>query len=468
VSRILVVDDEPSICWGITRMARAMGLRVDSASSAEQGLAMAAAARPHVLVLDVRLPGVDGLTAMEAFRRHIGDAPIIVMTAFGDLNTAVNAVAKGAFEYLVKPFDLAEIRAAVERALRSIAAPSGLQHATPAAEDSAVDGMLGESAIMRAVFKQLALAASSDAPVLLEGECGVGKEMAARAIHRHSARGNAPFVAVHLAALHAADVETELFGRDADATGGASGLLAGAAGGTLFLDDVAELSPPMQARLVQWFDQVDANPRGSAPARRSVRVISATRRHLRAAAQAGEFRNDLLLRLATYSVVLPPLRERREDIPLLARRFASQLQSAAVLADDVLAELVRRPWHGNVRELKSAIEHALVVARSGLIVPAHLPAPLAPPTDSTPGDRTASLNLGQAVAALANSLLEDPAHAGGVYDRFLEEVERPLFAAALSQHGNRCAPAARVLGLHRTTLKRKLDQYGLDEGPSER
>ncbi len=471
MSRILVVDDEPSICWGLSRLARSLGHRVDAASSAEHGLALASAARPDLLVLDVRLPGMDGLTAMDSFRRHIGAAPIIVMTAFGDLATAVTAVENGAFEYVVKPFDLAEIRAAIERALRKWEPTAKMSLAAGGTADGGgVDGMLGRTPAMHAVFKRIALAAASDAAVLLHGESGVGKEVAARAIHRHSSRRDAAFVAVNVAALNPALAEAELFGHVAGAFTGATqsrkGLLVEADGGTLFLDEVADMPLPLQVKLLRSLDQGEVLPVGAdRPTPTNLRVVSATHQDLRELAQRGAFRHDLFFRLCTFEITLPPLRERRADIPLLARFFAAQFGAhGAVLANETLAELERRPWYGNVRELRNAVEHALVVARSGAVLPQHLPEALprlASALGAPSADRAPALN--EAVAALAQTLLDDGGNRGDVYERFLHEVEPPLLATALNRNGNRCAPAARALGLHRTTLKRKLDQYGIDE-----
>jgi two-component system nitrogen regulation response regulator GlnG len=454
-----------------------MGHRVDEASSAEQGLALASAACPDAVVLDVRLPGMDGLAAMEAFRRHIGGAPIIVMTAFGDLETAVTAVENGAFEYIVKPFDLAEIRAAIERALR-VAPPASTRRLADNAElvsAAGAEGMLGRTTVMQSVFKRIALATKRDAAVLLHGENGVGKAVAAREIHRHSARREAPFVALNVAALDPTLAEAELFGHVAGAFPGAGhwrkGLLAQADGGTLFLDEVAEVPLPLQVKLLRVLDEGEALPvGGDEPVRTEFRLISATKQDLRALVQAGAFRQDLFFRLCTFEIALPPLRERRADVALLARHFVERFGAhASVLAEETLAELQRRPWYGNVSELRHAIEHALVVAQRGAVLPNHLPESLprfdSPPTAVTVG----SPALDEAVAALANSLLDNSTTPGDVYERFLNHVEPPLLATALNRNGNRCAPAARALGLHRTTLKRKLDQYGIDEvlGPSD-
>lgn len=470
MARILVVDDEPSICWGLSRLGRSMGHRVDAASSAEHGLSLASAACPDAVVLDVRLPGMDGLAAMELFRRHIGGAPIIVMTAFGDLATAVTAVENGAFEYIVKPFDLAEIRAAVERALRGCA-PASRGRSAEGAEFAAVGGahgMLGRTTVMQSVFKRMALAAKRDAAVLLQGENGVGKEFAARSIHHHSSRRDGPFVAVNVASLNGALAEAELFGHVAGAFAGAThsrkGLLAQADGGTLFLDEVAAMPLPLQVKLLRALDQGEVPPvGGDEPAPTAFRVISATDQDLRTLVPTGAFRHDLFFRLCTFEISLPPLRERRADIALLARHFVEQFGAEpTVLAEETLSELARRPWYGNVRELRNAMEHSLVVARSGAVLPTHLPDPLPQLGPSSAAGDGGSPALDEAVAALANSLLDDSATPGDVYERFLNQVEPPLLAAVLTRNGNRCAPAARALGLHRTTLKRKLDQYGID------
>ncbi len=468
VSKILVVDDEPSISWGLSRLVRGMGHTVDVAASAEEGIHLAAGNRPDVLILDVRLPGMDGLTAMESFGRHLNGAPIIVITAFGDLKTAVEAVRKGAFEYVVKPFDLVDIRAVIERALRVM--PS--EKATTRADT--LDGMLGESPAMQAVFKKIALAANSDASVLLQGESGVGKELAATAIHRNSGRRHAPMVAVNMAALNPAVAEAELFGQaDGTVSGGVqnrNGLLLQANGGTLFLDEAADIPSALQLKLLRVLDHGEVLPMGAdAPLRSRFRVICATSENLRKKVEAGEFRHDLYFRLCTFEIDLPPLRERPEDIALLAHHFASEFGSAsASLAEETIAELQHRPWYGNVRELRSAIEHAMVLAPRGVVMPEHLPPPL---PNLWRADVAAPAmqeeELVDALSRIARDLAADPDLAGTVYDRFLQQVEPPLLTAVMDSCGKRFAPAARVLGLHRTTLKKKLTQYEMDDVAAE-
>ena len=259
--RILVVDDEQAIVWGLAKLARDMGHTVDTASSAEEGLRQAEENRPDLVLLDVRLPGIDGISAMEPFRGLIAETPIVVMTAFGALDTAVKAVRGGAFEYLLKPFELQEVRAVIERALdRS----NELPKASPAESH---DGMVGETPIMRALYKRIALVAASEANVLLQGESGVGKELAARAIHRYSTRSESPFVAVNAAALTETIAESELFGHVAGAFTGAQGardgLLLQANGGTLFLDEIADIPLPLQVKLLRAIEQQEVLPVGA-------------------------------------------------------------------------------------------------------------------------------------------------------------------------------------------------------------
>lgn len=471
MARLLVVDDEPSICWGLTQLGGSLGHDVESAASAEQGLRLAATGSYNLLILDVRLPGADGLESMAAFQRVLGSAPIIVITAFGDLSTAVRAVENGAFEYIVKPFDLSEIRAAITRALQISASLEGAaQDVAPDA--AALDGMLGRTPAMQAVFKRIALAANSDAAVMLSGESGVGKELAARAIHRHSSRHDAPFVAVNAAALSPSLAEAELFGHVegafTDARQARPGLLAHANGGTLFLDEVADIPLPVQVKLLRALDRGEILPVGAdKPVKTQFRIIAATHRDLHAFVQAGVFRHDLFYRLNTFEITLPPLRQRRDDIPLLVRYFAGQLgNAAAVFDDDTIGELAARPWYGNVRELRNAVEHALVVARSGAVMPEHLPPPL-PQLQPTGAPTQLVASLASTVSELADDLLADPSLAGAVYDRFLGRVEPALFAAALNKWSHQCAPAARALGLHRTTLKRKLQRYGIEHSAGE-
>ena len=314
MSHLLIVDDEPSICWGLGKLAESLGHSVATAASAEQGLQSATARRPDAIVLDVRLPGMSGVTAMHHFRRLLGPVPIIIITAFGDLTTAVEAVRNGAFEYLLKPFDLTTAQRVIERATDSLTAPPA------AAADArlAPDGegpIVGHSAAIQEVFKRIAVVAPSDACVHLRGESGTGKELAARAIHRYSRRSSGPFVAVNVASLSESLAESELFGHARGAFTGAqeprTGLLEQAHGGTIFLDEVADIPLPVQVKLLRVLEHGEILPVGAnRPVQSDFRLISATHQDLRQRVAEGRFRHDLYFRLITFEIEIPPLRQR--------------------------------------------------------------------------------------------------------------------------------------------------------------
>jgi two-component system nitrogen regulation response regulator GlnG len=465
VSKLLVVDDEQSICWGLTRLGESLGHEVVAAASAEQAFDEVERQRPDAVILDVRLPGMDGLSAIEQFRRQLGSVPIIVITAYGDLKTAVEAVRRGAFDYIAKPFDVEKVKGALVRALVS-RRDDFVESRTPAR----LEGMIGRSAAMQEVYKRIALAAASDASVLLTGESGTGKQLAARAIHRYSRRADAPFVAVSVAALSSSLAESELFGHVRGAFTGAeedrNGLLLQAQGGTLFLHEVAEIPLPTQVKLLRALEHNEVVPVGSNRATTTdCRVISATRQNLFQHTATGQFRHDLLYRLGAFQIELPPLRDRPEDVGELTSYFIERLagdesQPPVRLTTHALAELEGRPWHGNVRELRNAIEHALIMARGGAILPEHLPPSISAPLPAdTAEDLDGSVAL--AVRHWAERSLNDAALAGRVYDELLDVVEPPLLEAAIRRHRGQCATAARTLGIHRTTLRKKLTQHGL-------
>lgn len=467
MSSLLVVDDEQSICWGLSKMGESLGYDVTTASSAEQALELASKTRPDVIVLDVRLPGIDGLTAIDQLRRRVGDVPIIVVTAYGDLQTAVQAVRNGAFDYITKPFNLEQVRHAVLRA----ADRDAHENVCPRGEVP-LEGIVGHTPVMQATFNRIALAAASDACVLLVGESGTGKELAARAIHRYSRRAAGPFVPVNVAALSASLAESELFGHERGAFTGADrsrdGLLAQATGGTLFLDEVAEIPLPIQVKLLRALDSGEFTPvGGTTPIASDFRVISATHQDLPKKIAEGSFRHDLYFRLAAFQVELPPLRERRDDIPDLVQYFVARYvghaaDSAPIVTREALCELQRRPWFGNVRELRNVLEHALIVARGGAILPEHFSKPVSAELVQAVECETALLErLSQLVYEWAADALNDPSRSISAHEELMRAIEPPLLRAALEKHGGNCAAAARDLNLHRVTLRKKLDQYGL-------
>ncbi len=467
MAHLLVVDDEQSICWGLSQLGRQMGHSVATAASAEEAFVEAQSQAPQAIVLDVRLPGMDGLSAMDELRQIVGQVPIIVITAYGDLATAVKAVHNGAFDYLLKPFDLDVAQRAIERAL---AAPEPVK--TPVPEPSS-EGLriVGTSPAMQQVFKRLALVAASEACVHVRGASGTGKELVARAIHRYSRRANGPFIAVNIAALSPSLAESELFGHVRGAFTGADqarrGLLEQAHGGTIFLDEVADIPLDLQVKLLRALEHGEVLPVGaSRPVQSDFRVVSATHQNLAERCAAGTFRHDLYFRLITFEIELPSLSERREDIPALANHFldlvaAKNRGPRPVLSSEAMAELQQRPWNGNVRELRNVIEHAVVLARSGPILPEHLPAPI---DRSLTSEDSSAGRLQSLIRHWTESQLhlDQPAE-GDLYERFLALVEPPLLEAAMDRFHGQCAATARRLGLHRTTLRKKLEQHGLSQ-----
>lgn len=462
---VLIVDDEEPIAWALRRAFERERYQVGVAATAEDGLAQARRLPPDVVFLDVRLPGIDGLTALGELRRAAPEAAVVVITAHGDLTTAVRAVEGGAFDYLAKPFELAR---ALEVARRAITRPRpSAASFRPApisgAPDLSADALVGRSPVMQAVFKRIALVAPTRACVLITGESGTGKELVARAVHAHSPRRGRPFLPVHVAALNPHLVESELFGHVKGAFTGADkareGLLAVARGGTVFLDELADIPLPVQAKLLRVLERQEVLPVGGGEAVPvDVRIVSATHADLSAAVRDGRFRHDLFYRLNVYPIHLPPLRDRPEDIPLLAEHFLRQFGVAepeAVLPADTLEYLKSRSWPGNVRELRNALEHAAIEARGGPLRPEHFPGPVPVAGGGTVAERLRSL--------VAEWVREQVGRAGGepndLHQQLLELVEPALLDEVLRRlDGNRLA-AARWLGLARATVRKLIRRY---------
>ena len=460
MSRILVVDDEPAIGWSLRERLCDEGHAVEVAASVAAALDTCGRFMPDAMLLDVRLPGRDGLSALPELKALAPEARVIVMTAFGDLETVVRAMNGGAFDYLVKPFDLERVSRVVSRALAS-----GPAQATARPDDGTgpAGQLVGGSAPMQAVFKQIALVAPTDLPVLITGATGTGKDLAARAIHAHGSRRDSPFLATSLAALAPGVIESELFGHVRGAFTGASGerqgLLGRADGGTVFLDEVGEAPLEVQVKLLRVLEARECAPVGSATTRPvDVRVIAATNRDLPAAIAAGAFRSDLYHRLNVFPIAMPTLADRLEDVPALVDWFVVRFEGRGRAVTPGFLDAIRgRAWPGNVRELKHAVEYACVVARGSALLPEHLPAatPEAGPTAARPPDDAIAASV---TAWVAEHWPVDRAGPGDLRARLIALVEAALVAETLARvDGNRTA-AARLLGMDRATLRARLDR----------
>ena len=466
MSHVLIVDDEPAICWAFRECLTDEGFSVDIAGTAEQAMAMAKRKSPDVIVMDVRLPGIDGLQAMQHFRQKSTSVPIVIMTAFGSLKTAVNAIDGGAFDYLTKPIDL-------ENAISIVRQATSASKKTARPDLVAMDDefIVGSSAPMQEVFRRIALVAERNVSVLITGESGTGKDLVARAIHQHSHRKGG-FVPICIPALSESVVESELFGHVRGAFTGADqdrcGLLELADGGTAFVDEIGDVPLNLQAKLLRVLESGELRPVGGSDCRLvSFRLIAATNRILEQRVADGEFRSDLFFRLNVFRIELPPLRDRMDDIPALADRFLRNVSGndgqRLRISPEALEELQSRRWYGNVREFRNVLESASVICRGDTIGPEHLPDPVpslthtGPASAQSPDDR-----LFNAVEAWTKIQLEKRGPAcGGLYERFLKAVEPRLIDAALKHVNGQRGEAAKILGIHRETLREKLRR--LDE-----
>jgi two-component system response regulator AtoC len=440
-SRILVVDDDAASREMLARVLAAEGHVVSTAADGREALAAIERGAADLVVSDIRMPELDGYGLADRMRERAPGVPLVLVTAFGDVEGAVQAIRRGAYDYLSKPYDVDAIRLVVSRCLaqRALAAENA-ELRRQVREKYRLEGAVGRSEPMLQVFKTAARVASSAATVLILGESGTGKEMVARAIHAASARAAGPFVAIDCGAIAEGVLESELFGHARGAFTGAQaprrGLFEEAQRGTLFLDEIGDVGPALQARLLRALQEGEVRPVGTnEPVAVDVRVVAATNKDLATAVKEGRFREDLYYRLAVVTIRIPPLRERREDVPLLAEHFAAKHARAegAVVTPAALALLSAHAWPGNVRELENVIARALALNRSGVIVPEDLP---------------------EAVRGLPAGL-----GAPGGHERpTLAELERRYAATVLAEADGNKTRAAEILGIDRKTLYRILGE----------
>jgi DNA-binding NtrC family response regulator len=427
---ILVVDDEAPQRELLGSFVESIGYVARTAESAEAALELLATEPPDMMLLDIRLPGMDGIEALAEIRRRGAQLPVLLVTAYADLRQAVDAVKGGAADYLAKPVDLDELQAAIVDAIGPAVAGGVESPSLP----ELPEGFICQSAAMRHVVQTAAVVAPSDVPVLVTGESGVGKEMVVQLIHRWSPRHAGPLVTANCGGLPESLVESELFGHTKGAFTGAAtdrqGLFRSADGGTFFLDEIGELPLAMQPKLLRALESRQVTPVGSDKVVSvDVRLVAATNRDLERAVEAGEFRDDLYYRINVVEVTVPPLRARREDTLPLARHFASQFAGTPVrLSPQAVQCLLTYDWSGNVRELRNAIQRACLLCRGDVILPEHLPARIAA---GAPRDAEAAQGR-------------------------LSQVERATIRATLDECGGNRTRAAAKLGISRRTLIYKL------------
>jgi len=462
VARIAVIDDEQSVCHAFQAFLGDEGHEVAIAATAQRGLALLDDFEPDLVILDIRLPDADGLDVLARIVQAPDPPAVLIITAHGTMDTAIEAMRRGAFEYLTKPIDLEEAKLVVERALQS----RQLSHEVARLRKELRGGaplLVGNSPAMQKVYKTIGAVAPANATVLIRGESGTGKELVARAIHQASPRAKGPFAPVDCTALPEHLIESELYGYEAGAFTGATsakpGRIEQASGGTLLLDEIGELSAGAQAKLLRFLETRQTERLGSTRTLSlDVRILAATNEDLEAKRRQGTFREDLFYRIHVVTLDLPPLRQRKEDIPLLIAHFLEQVAGGRRLqiSQAALDVLVAHEWPGNVRELRNAVEHAVIACRGDVILPEHLPR-LHAPGRGGPADELQRA----AAAVLAAKMAQHPEGTAPLYDLMVEELDRAVISEALRLTGRNQARTAALLGLHRTTLRNKIRQYGL-------
>jgi DNA-binding NtrC family response regulator len=440
--RILLVDDDIAVLTSLAGALADIGLEVATAESAEAALTRLAELATDLVLSDIRMPGLDGIELLKLVRERAPSVDVVLMTAYDDMPTVVRAMREGAFDFLVKPINLAELEAVLGRALRDRRAREAARRAVEdEAEPYRLDELVGKDPRMIAVFKLVGQLAASRVNVLVSGESGTGKEMVARAIHFNSADADEPFVPVNCTALPETLLESELFGHVRGAFTGAVGDRRGrfalAGRGTIFLDEIGDTSAEFQVKILRVLEDGEVYPvGGEKPELTEARVIAATNRDLDSLVEQGRFREDLYYRLKVVDIALPPLRERPTDIPLLARHLIRKTsarlhQSEPALPDSTVEALLEHDWPGNVRELENCLTRAIALSTGGVIRPEHL-------------------GLGRGAEQQA-----------GVY-RALEEVEAEHVQRVLVGVGGNKAKAARVLGISKPRLYRLLEKHGIE------
>lgn len=449
--RILIIDDEPGIREALRQVLEYEGMAVTLAASGGEGLTLYPNLRPHVVFLDVKMAGLDGLETLERLRDLDPDALVVMISGHGTIATAVQATRRGAFDFLEKPLDTDRLLVTLRNAIAQ-SELRGENDRLRGGGSSSRHTMVGESPALAAVREVIAKVGPTNARVLISGENGSGKELVARAIHDASPRRDKPFVEVNCAAIPSELIESELFGHMKGSFTGAFADRAGkfelANGGTLFLDEIGDMSLTAQAKVLRALQEgVITRIGGASAIEVDVRVLAATNKTLAEEIDAGRFRDDLFYRLNVVPIAVPPLRDRVEDIPLLIEHFSRQLAAQGVsgrtFAEDAIRTLQKRPWLGNVRELRNAVERLLILAAGKLV---------------TAADVERLLPRGEGGSGVP---LQDAAEAA-TFEDFQRDAERAFILARLRENDWNVAETARALAMPRSNLYKKIEKYGLN------
>lgn len=468
--RVLIVDDEESVRWVLKKALEKEGLEAVLAKDATEAFSRLSEGGIAAVLMDIRMPGMSGLDALEKIQKEGRNVAVIIMTAQSTMQNAIEAMRRGAYDYITKPFDLDEVNILVKKALDVRHLSEEVDTLRAEVREKYEGGLVGATSAMQEIYKTIGRVAESDATVLIHGESGTGKELVARAIHFHSKRSGRPFIAVNSAAIPSELLESELFGHEKGSFTGAVarklGKFEAAAGGTLFLDEIGDMSLSLQGKLLRVLQEREfERVGGTEPIRTDVRVIAATHHDLEKMVRENKFREDLFYRLNVIQINIPPLRKRKDDIVPLAEHFLRKYQpgkggGAKVFTPETLKVLRAYDWPGNVRELENAVQRAVTLAQGDKIFPDALPPQIFKP--------------GQGVAISFENFLEEKLadlvdrlgglDHGDIYSLVIQRVEKPLLTLVLRKTEGNQVRAASLLGINRNTLRKKIRELGI-KGP---
>lgn len=471
MKNVLVIDDDEKICWAFKQFLESEGYNPTLANSAEEGFRRIASDKPDVVLLDVGLPGMSGLEALAEIKTHHPWVIVVIITAYDDVETTIEAMRLHAFDFVPKPIDLDVVKGVLERAFRTQSVRSTLPVETDSDSPTEQRGhrLVGKSEQMREIYKLIGVMASNTTTVLIEGETGTGKDLVSRAIHVGSERKEKPFVPVDCGALPDELLESELFGYEAGAFTGAKaegkpGRFELADGGTLFLDEVANMSPALQVKLLRTLQTQEIERLGGTRSLQvDVRVIAATNQELGEMVKLGQFRADLYYRFKRISLHLPPLRERQEDIPLLVTHFLQLIQDELGkpirgISEEGMKLIQNYAWPGNVRELENCLRSASTLSRSDVILPDDLPPEIH--TGTSP-DAADSAQLETSLKSILRGITKTAIAEGSqqLYDDVITLLDKALIELVLDECSDNHSKTAELLGISRTTLIKKIKQH---------